>query len=425
MIFGLKKDPRKSADWRNAEKQFQELFRKAGFSFFGSTPVSGALYGELDAFFGQLLNTCPHYYPAWLALGYNRLRQGKSGDGLQYLFKALDSMQETVEDPEELEKILTFEAKKMEQMMCFAESAQFLEKAAAFLPEAAGCYDDWAYCLSNIPGEPLEKALALQRKALELSPENDALMNDMGWIYLMAGHIPEAVEWFKKASEYSSDDESAAQNMEIAEYMAAHKTDYSGYLLRPPDRALMTELAETEELKDLEALRNDYNTDRRDAFKLFCLKTKNLPPHQIMDMLAPLDYFFQVVENAMDPEFETPPLHEEYNRWPGGVKQLLFLFISNAPQCDEDLLAALGDSLREFFTLLQNHKLCSPSDNQGFFLALEKEIAFFQPLLEPFLLLQHDVTLNESERMKQIAELFGISIMPLEENPDGEEQEEE
>ncbi|MCU0858007.1 MAG: tetratricopeptide repeat protein [Pontiellaceae bacterium] len=62
-------------------------------------------------------------------------------------------------------------------------------------------------------GEKLEQALALIRNALAFSPENDAFIDTLGWIYYMQGRYSEALDELKKACAISGDDPAILEHL--------------------------------------------------------------------------------------------------------------------------------------------------------------------------------------------------------------------
>jgi len=52
----------------------------------------------------------------------------------------------------------------------------------------------------------LDEALALIKKALQLAPEEPAVMDSMGWVLYRMGHYNEAVAWLQKASARDPDE---------------------------------------------------------------------------------------------------------------------------------------------------------------------------------------------------------------------------
>jgi Flp pilus assembly protein TadD len=60
-----------------------------------------------------------------------------------------------------------------------------------------------------------EKAIKASRKALELEPENQNLINDLGWTLFEAGRLEEAEEVLLKAVAVDPSDELARENLRL------------------------------------------------------------------------------------------------------------------------------------------------------------------------------------------------------------------
>ncbi|MBL8221543.1 MAG: tetratricopeptide repeat protein, partial [Bryobacterales bacterium] len=59
-----------------------------------------------------------------------------------------------------------------------------------------------------------EEAVSANQRALELDPENQKLVNDLGWALLQAGHLAQARETLERAVSMDPSDELAYENLQ-------------------------------------------------------------------------------------------------------------------------------------------------------------------------------------------------------------------
>jgi len=60
-----------------------------------------------------------------------------------------------------------------------------------------------------------EEAIAANQRALELEPENQKLVNDLGWTLFQAGRLVQARETLERAVAMDPSDELAAENLRL------------------------------------------------------------------------------------------------------------------------------------------------------------------------------------------------------------------
>ncbi len=71
--------------------------------------------------------------------------------------------------------------------------------------------------------------MSANRRALELEPENQKLVNDLGWTLLQAGRLPQAKEALERAVSMDPSDELAKQNLRYCRrQVARRKLDEKG-----------------------------------------------------------------------------------------------------------------------------------------------------------------------------------------------------
>lgn len=94
------------------------------------------------------------------------------------------------------------------------QSEQDLQAILAIEPEHANALNALGYTLSNRP-ERSKEALVYLKKALELSPDNPAFMDSMGWALFRAGEVKDSMALLKNAYNLSKDSEIAAHLGEV------------------------------------------------------------------------------------------------------------------------------------------------------------------------------------------------------------------
>ncbi|MGP8247014.1 MAG: tetratricopeptide repeat protein [Bryobacteraceae bacterium] len=78
-------------------------------------------------------------------------------------------------------------------------------------PDVAALFEGLGCCASNAGQH--EEAVTANRRALELEPENQKLVNDLGWTLFKAGRFAEAKETLERAVAMDPSDELAAENL--------------------------------------------------------------------------------------------------------------------------------------------------------------------------------------------------------------------
>jgi tetratricopeptide (TPR) repeat protein len=361
----------------------------------------------LDERLEGVLDLCPEFYPAWFHRGENMLRVGKIAEGETFIDRAFDYMAEILEDEDEFRQELAHRMGNLEKLLRYDLAAKYMEKAVALFPDTAANYDDLAFYILRLPDRNKSEALRMQEAALDIEPDNDYFINNLGWIYLMMGKIEEAEDNFQKAIEYNLENSSALDNRDAAEYMREHKLNYLEYLLRP---AGMDELKRMLEYGDFEELTHQcgiLNGDRVEAFKMAHLQKGSLPPHEILDVVQPFEFFMKAVAEMAAGEIflyeNVELLHERF-------KEFLYEFVIDSDHIDGQLLDDIDRSLVRFYDFLQESRLVTPGANKRFIAFINPLIKEFSGKLEEYNRLRHDVNLETAQRDEAAANLFGIPL---------------
>jgi tetratricopeptide (TPR) repeat protein len=157
----------------------------------------------------RALEIKPDYPPAVLTMGSIEYQCGRPDKGA-HLFSTLLSLPDEDKDLWEIiDKAGDFliQEKRYEEGLALYQAAveRFSERAVLF--QGIGC------CAGH--QRLFDKAIEASRKALELEPANQKLVNDLGWSLFQAGQLEEAEEVLLKAIAMDPSDELARENLRL------------------------------------------------------------------------------------------------------------------------------------------------------------------------------------------------------------------
>jgi tetratricopeptide (TPR) repeat protein len=403
--FWKKSDTRKTQSWKDADREYSRFHSWNVFSIFGATMVTGNTPEELDQELAGIIEACPEYFPAWFHRGEYMLRNGENAKGEDFIEKAFDHMINIIENEEEFNRAFSGRIDNLEKLLRYDLAVKYLEKAIRIFPDTARYYDEIAFYTLYLPDRDNSTALGRQLEALEIDPDNDYFINNLGWIYLMMGNFHDALEHFQKSLRFNPDNSTACENLEIAEYMAEHRINYFEYLVRPVAMGSLNELLDAVDFEGLSELCHLYKADRREAFKIHHLKNKFLSPHEILNILQPLQIFMNTLEKRVEGEIF---LYENMELIHNKFKYLLFQFLLITNNIDELMLDSIGRSLIVFYDFLRESKLVNDNRYKQFAKDISTLIKEFSGKIDDFYSARHDVTLSEQDRRENIRRLFGI-----------------
>ncbi len=151
----------------------------------------------------------PTYAPAIFTLGtveYQRKRKAK-GRKLFLDLLALPS------DTEDLHEIIDKAGTFLIQIHEYTDGFELFTKALARFPDVAVFHQGLGCCAGHQGLH--EVAIGASRRALELEPDNQELVNDSGWSLLEAGNLAEARSTLERAVGMNPTDELAGENLRI------------------------------------------------------------------------------------------------------------------------------------------------------------------------------------------------------------------
>ncbi len=402
------KNPRKTPEWREAENWYSQLYASPVFSVMGGGLMPGPDAEGIDQELENILVMCPLYFPAWFYRGEYMLRIGRNSEGEKFIEKGFDYMVEVLEDEEEFERVLSKRIENLEKLLRYDLAARYMEKAIRIFPDTASYYDDLAFYILQLPERDKSEALRMQEKAVDIDPDNDYFINNLGWVHLMIGNYKDAGMYFRKALDFNIDNPNALKNLDTAEYMQEHRLSYFEYLVRPADMNEIKNLLENVDFEGAAELCLKYNADRVDAFKINCVQKKTLPPHEILNILQPFKFFMNDVRKMVDDEIF---LFENIGLLCKRFKPFLYDFIIHTEFIEEQLLEEINRSTTFFYNFLHETHLVTSDQNKRFIDHINSLISEFSRKIEDYSRIRHDINLQEAEREKAIEELFGMHYL--------------
>ena len=149
----------------------------------------------------------PTYAPAVLGLGSVEYQLGRRAKGRRLLFSLLDLPDGTVDLCEIIDQAGDF----LIQSGRYSEGLSLYRLAAARFPRYAPFHQGIGCCAGH---ENLhDEAVAASREAVRLEPQNQKLVNDLGWTLHQSGQTGEALRILERAVAMDPDDELAAENL--------------------------------------------------------------------------------------------------------------------------------------------------------------------------------------------------------------------
>jgi tetratricopeptide (TPR) repeat protein len=342
------------------------------------------------------------------------LEIGRNPEGEKFIDKAFNtaidffSKEEEYED-ESLEGNLsgTFIEKtgNLELLLRYDLAAKYMEEATRMFPDEGLFYDHLASYLLQTPGADEKRLPGIQQKAVELEPDNDSYINKLGWIYLMLGNYEQAAEYFRQAVDYNSENSDAVENLEITEYMADHGVTYLQFLLQvaPGEIQAFSDVGAFDD--DIDSC-EEYNVNKLKAFEMHHLQKKALAPHEILNILKPLEIFLDIIyeslEDDADFSFENIDLILEKARY------LIYQFLDRSQLEGEEALHAIIRSLTVFYDFLREGNVITPDQNKRVAEQLDLLKTEFSGKLDKYYQICDDFTLDAEEKEERVNELFGI-----------------
>lgn len=157
----------------------------------------------------QSLDCKPNYAPAILSLGSVEYQLGRRTAGRK-LFRSLLSLPK---DTPELAEIIDEAGSFLIQIRAYRDGLALFRSAVELFPAVADLHQGMACCAGH--EQCHEEAIAAGERALQLDPDNQVFVNDLGWSLLAAGRIEEARRTLERAVSMDPSDKLAHENLRI------------------------------------------------------------------------------------------------------------------------------------------------------------------------------------------------------------------
>ena len=151
----------------------------------------------------------PTYAPAILSLGSVAYQRRRPAEGRRLFLSLL----ELPDDAPDLTEIIDQARDFLIQAGRYAEGLDLFRRAAKRFQRVAVFHQGIGCCAGHL--DLHEDAIAASRAALDLEPENQKFVNDLGWSLYRAGKIDEAQRVLERAVAMDPTDALAAENLRI------------------------------------------------------------------------------------------------------------------------------------------------------------------------------------------------------------------
>lgn len=168
--------------------------------------------GDVDACVASLeqaLEVLPTYAPAILTLSSIDYQLGDVVTGRRRLLALLTLPDETPE----LAEILDEAGGVLIGLRRYRDGLQFYQQATVRFPGVAALHQGVACCAGHQGRHEL--AVTASGRALELEPDNQEVVNDLGWSLFEAGRLDDALSVLQRAAAMDPGDALAAENLRI------------------------------------------------------------------------------------------------------------------------------------------------------------------------------------------------------------------
>ncbi len=172
--------------------------------------------GSLSAL-RQALAWKPDYAPPILSMGSVDYQLGRRAQGRK-LFQSLLSLPP---DTPDLCEIVDKAGSFLIRFGAYKDGLALYRAAIERFPAAAALHDGLACCAGH--EDALDEAVAAAERALQLWPDNQKFVNNLGWSLFQEGRLDEAVNMLERAVSMDPTDELARENLRFCKASSAAK----------------------------------------------------------------------------------------------------------------------------------------------------------------------------------------------------------
>ena len=182
--------------------------------------------GDIESSIQALENTLEidsEYAPAILSMGSVEYQRGRVDSGKKFLL-SLVSLPVSASDGGEsdLVDIIDEAGDFLIQAGKYADGLEIYKAAVARFPGHAVFHQGVGCCAGHEGFH--DEAISASEAALELDPENQKYVNDLGWSMFEAGRLVQAKQMLTRAVEMNPTDELARENLRICTDVIAEDT---------------------------------------------------------------------------------------------------------------------------------------------------------------------------------------------------------
>jgi Flp pilus assembly protein TadD len=170
--------------------------------------ATGDLKGAVAAL-RRALECDPEYAPAIFSLGTVEYQRGKHAEGRRLFHLLLSQPANAVDVCDIIDDAGDF----LIGCQAYKDGLDLFRAAALRFPHVA-VFQQGVGCCAGHEGFH-EEAIAASRRAVELEPDSQRFVNDLGWSLLQAGHLSEAEETLTRAVGMDQADELARENLRL------------------------------------------------------------------------------------------------------------------------------------------------------------------------------------------------------------------
>ena len=153
----------------------------------------------------------PDYAPAVLALGSVEYQRKYNAKGRRLLLSLVSMLDDTPDRSQIIDAAGDFLIQSRE----YADGFELYRAAVRRFPDVA-VFHQGKGCGAAHMGE-LQEAVAASRHSLELEPDNQQFVNDLGWSLIESGFLQEALATFERAVVMDPADELARENLRFCD----------------------------------------------------------------------------------------------------------------------------------------------------------------------------------------------------------------
>jgi Flp pilus assembly protein TadD len=163
----------------------------------------------------RALELKPTYAPAILSMGSVEYQRDRRAEGRR-LFRSLLALPENTPD---LCEIIDEAGSFLIQIGAYADGLALLRGAIERFPAVAALQQGFACCAGHEGHH--DQAVAALEHAVQLEPDNQKFVNDLGWSLFEAGRHGEAESVLERAVSMNPSDELARENLRICKAKSA------------------------------------------------------------------------------------------------------------------------------------------------------------------------------------------------------------